>query len=285
MKGADCMGRIVWSLVLLLGLGMVLFGCGVGKGARPSQTSDLIASAHGYGKVIVTIQWDNRGRLIPPETDRIRVMLQRAGITLMEQTVTRPIMQTESTVVFGKVPVGEWVLVAEAYAGFTKVAEGISEPFQVQAGQTSTTVLELQPVASYAIAQVVDNGRRIKLILGTTKDCVAVEIYRDTSPIVSANLLNLVDIVDGQATTDYYDSGLAYHGVAVIEITPATPSDRLPSLSRSYETGAGTGEGDVVEEPFNYEKPFNHTPIQPGVHYWYAIQCKTVTFISSRRAV
>jgi len=272
MKGADCMGRIVWSLVLLLGLGIVLSGCGVGKSARPSQTSDLIASAHGYGKVIVAIQWDNRGRLIPPETDRIRVMLQRAGTTLMEQTVNRPIMQTESTVVFEKVPVGEWVLAAEAYAGFTKVAEGISEPFQVQAGQTSTTVLELQPVASYAIAQVVDNGRRIKLILGTTKDCVAVEIYRDTSPVVSTTLLNLIDIVDGQATPVYYDSDLAYNGSATIEIDTDTPSDRLPALVRSYEVGVGEGGGDVTEEPFNYEKPFNHTPIQPGVHYWYAIR-------------
>jgi hypothetical protein len=123
-----------------------------------------------------------------------------------------------------------------------------------------------------ATGMVVDNGRRVKLVLGIAKECVAVEIYRDTSPAVSTTLLNLIDIVDGQATPEYYDSDLAYNGTATIEIDTDTPTNRLPPLARSYTAGIGTGEGDVKEEPFNYEKPFNHTPIQPGVHYWYVIR-------------
>jgi hypothetical protein len=119
---------------------------------------------------------------------------------------------------------------------------------------------------------VVDNGRRVKLVLGIAKECVAVEIYRDTSPGVSTTLLNLIDIVDGQATPEYHDSELAYNGSATIEIDTDTPTNRLPPLSRSVEVGPGNGGGDITEEPFNYEKPFNHTPIQPGVHYWYVIR-------------
>jgi hypothetical protein len=125
---------------------------------------------------------------------------------------------------------------------------------------------------SVRTAMVVDNGRRIKIVLGNAKECVAAEIYRDTSPAVSTTLLNLIDIVDGQATPEYYDSELAYNGTATIEIDTDTPTNRLPPLARSYTAGIGTGEGDVTEEQFNYEKPFNHTPIQPGVHYWYVIR-------------
>lgn len=121
-------------------------------------------------------------------------------------------------------------------------------------------------------AMVVDNGRRVKLVLGNSKECVAVEIYRDTSPGVSTVLLNLIDIVDGQATGVYYDSDLAYNGSATIEIDTDTPTNRLPPLGRSITSGVGTGDGDITEEPFNYEKPFNHTPIQFGVHYWYVIR-------------
>lgn len=121
-------------------------------------------------------------------------------------------------------------------------------------------------------AIVVDNGRRVKLVLGIAKECVAVEIYRDISPAVSTSLLNLIDIVDGQATREYYDSDHAYNGTATIEIDTDTPTNRLPPLARSITAGTGTGDGDITEEPFNYEKPFNHTPIQLGVHYWYVIR-------------
>ncbi len=121
-------------------------------------------------------------------------------------------------------------------------------------------------------AMVVDNGRRVKLVLGSAKECVAVEIYRDVSPAVSTTLLNLIDIVDGQATREYYDSDLAYNGTATIEIDTDTPTNRLPPLSRSITAGVGTGDGDITEEQFNYEKPFNHTPIQFGTHYWYVIR-------------
>lgn len=121
-------------------------------------------------------------------------------------------------------------------------------------------------------AIVVDNGRRVKLVLGNAKECVAVEIYRDISPAVSTSLLNLIDIVDGQATREYYDSDLAYNGTATIEIDTDTPTNRFPPLARSITAGVGTGDGDITEEPFSYEKPFNHTPIQLGVHYWYVIR-------------
>jgi hypothetical protein len=121
-------------------------------------------------------------------------------------------------------------------------------------------------------AMVVDNGRRVKLVLGIAKECVAVEIYRDTSPAPSTSLLNLIDIVDGQVTREYYDSDLAYNGTATIEIDTDTPTNRLPPLSRSVEVGVGAGGGDITEEQFNYEKPFNHTPLQLGVHYWYVIR-------------
>lgn len=272
------MGRLGWAAVGLFVVAIaVLVGCG---GSKAPVRTNISNNAFAFpddepnsGRVVLTVHWHKRSnRIIPPETDRLLVMLQRSNTTLMKQTVNRPISQSETTVIFEKVPIGEWVLVAEAYSGLEKIAEGRSNLFQVQANQTTTVAVELQPVTKLYTVQVVDNGRRIKLTLEYAAECVAVEIYRNTSPAVSTSLLNLIDIVDGQATREYYESDLAYHGTAKIEITPDTPTDRLPSLSRSITTGIGTGNGDITEEPFNYEKPFNHTPIQLGVHYWYVIR-------------
>ncbi|MCS7263643.1 MAG: hypothetical protein NZ805_02280 [Armatimonadetes bacterium] len=117
-------------------------------------------------------------------------------------------------------------------------------------------------------AMVVDNGRRVKITLGTAKECVAVEIYRDTDSSVNSEGVYPIAILDGQVVREYYDGNFFESGTVTIEIDEDTPTNRLPSISRSI--------GDVgdtfTRESFNYEVSYLHQPIVLGQHYWYVIR-------------
>jgi hypothetical protein len=66
----------------------------------------------GYGTVVLGVQWSKgKGRVIPEATERIVARLKRSGMTLFEKVIERG----QTQVVFEKVPVGEWVLEAEAW--------------------------------------------------------------------------------------------------------------------------------------------------------------------------
>lgn len=117
-------------------------------------------------------------------------------------------------------------------------------------------------------AKVIDNGRRIKLVLGTAKECVAVEIYRDTSPGVNSEGVYPIAILDGQVVREYIDGDFFESGTVTIEIDENSPNNRLPAINRSI--------GDVgdtfTREQFNYEVSYLHTPLILGQHYWYVIR-------------
>jgi hypothetical protein len=66
----------------------------------------------GYGTVVLSVQWSKgKSRVIPEATERIVARLKRSGMTLFEKVIERG----QTQVVFEKVPVGEWVLEAEAW--------------------------------------------------------------------------------------------------------------------------------------------------------------------------
>jgi hypothetical protein len=86
---------------------------------KASQTS-----AHLHGTVTLSVQWPKgKGRVIPEATEWIVARLKRRGMTLFEKVVERG----QTQVVFEKVPVGDWVLEAEALGSGEEVvhAKGV----------------------------------------------------------------------------------------------------------------------------------------------------------------
>jgi hypothetical protein len=99
----------------------------------------------GYGTVVLSVQWSKgKSRVIPEATERIVARLKRSGMTLFEKVIERG----QTQVVFEKVPVGEWVLEAEAQDRFGAVlAKGQSESFTLEANQNKQVTVELTAVA------------------------------------------------------------------------------------------------------------------------------------------
>jgi hypothetical protein len=99
----------------------------------------------GYGTVVLSVQWSKgKSRVIPEATERIVARLKRSGMTLFEKVIERG----QTQVVFAKVPVGEWVLEAEAQDRFGAVlAKGQSESFTLEANQNKQVTVELTAVA------------------------------------------------------------------------------------------------------------------------------------------
>ncbi|MFN4180307.1 MAG: hypothetical protein ACK4I8_08335 [Armatimonadota bacterium] len=117
-------------------------------------------------------------------------------------------------------------------------------------------------------AMVVDNGRRVKLVLGIAKECVAVEVYRDISPVVNSEGVYPIAILDGQVVREYIDGDFFESGTVTIEIDEDSPTNRLPAISRSL----GDVGDSFTRDQFNYEVSYLHQPLQPGQHYWYVIR-------------
>lgn len=110
-----------WSWVAV-GLSIVtisvLAGCGGSKAPVRTNNASLLSSS-GYGKVTLTVHWPERGRVIPYATEQIVARLKRNGSILFEQVIERG----QTQVVFEKVPVGNWVLEAEARGTGTQAVE------------------------------------------------------------------------------------------------------------------------------------------------------------------
>jgi hypothetical protein len=135
-------------MAILVGLGMaVLVGCGGSKAPVKStqQSISPLDMSAGYGTVVLSVQWSKgKSRVIPEATERIVARLKRSGMTLFEKVIERG----QTQVVFEKVPVGEWVLEAEAQDRFGAVlAKGQSESFTLEANQNKQVTVELTAVA------------------------------------------------------------------------------------------------------------------------------------------
>jgi hypothetical protein len=141
-------GWKVGLMAILVGLGMaVLVGCGGSKAPvkSPQQSISPLDMSAGYGTVVLSVQWSKgKSRVVPEATERIVARLKRSGMTLFEKVIERG----QTQVVFEKVPVGEWVLEAEAQDRFGAVlAKGQSESFTLEANQNKQVTVELTAVA------------------------------------------------------------------------------------------------------------------------------------------
>lgn len=111
-----CFGWVV--IGLSIAVIAVLSGCGGSKAPVRTNNASLLSSS-GYGKVTLTVHWPERGRVIPYATEQIVARLKRNGSILFEQVIERG----QTQVVFEKVPVGNWVLEAEARGTGTQAVE------------------------------------------------------------------------------------------------------------------------------------------------------------------
>jgi hypothetical protein len=149
-------------MAVLVGLVMSAFvGCG-GSNAPVKSTQQSISPldmSAGYGTVVLSVQWSKgKSRVIPEATERIVARLKRSGMTLFEKVIERG----QTQVVFEKVPVGEWVLEAEAQDRFGAVlAKGQSESFTLEANQNKQVMVELTAVA------LVVTGSGLTQVIGT----------------------------------------------------------------------------------------------------------------------
>jgi hypothetical protein len=136
-------------MAVLVGLGMaVLVGCGGSKAPVKStqQSISPLDMSAGYGTVVLSVQWSKgKSRVIPEATERIVARLKRSGMTLFEKVIERG----QTQVVFEKVPVGEWVLEAEAWGSGEVVKQLVHAKGVVMAGN--------QPVS----------GAQVRLTVGT----------------------------------------------------------------------------------------------------------------------
>jgi len=135
-------------MAILVGLGMsALVGCGGSKAPVKStqQSISPLDMSAGYGTVTLSVQWPKgKSRVVPEATERIVARLKRSGMTLFEKVIERG----QTQVVFEKVPVGEWVLEAEAW-GSGVVKQLVHAKGVVMAGN--------QPVS----------GAQVRLTVGT----------------------------------------------------------------------------------------------------------------------
>ncbi len=142
---------MVGLMVMLVGLGMAaLIGCGGGKAPIKGTQQSISAfdMSAGYGTVALSVQWPKgKSRVIPEATERIVARLKRSGMTLFEKVIERG----QTQVVFEKVPVGEWVLEAEAQGRFGEVLARGSASFALEANQNKQVEVELTTVAPVVV--------------------------------------------------------------------------------------------------------------------------------------
>jgi hypothetical protein len=100
----------------------------------------------GYGTVTLSVQWPKgKSRVIPEATERIVARLKRSGMTLFEKVIERG----QTQVVFEKVPVGEWVLEAEAWGYGEVVKQLVHAKGVVMAGNQPVSGAQVRLTVSY----------------------------------------------------------------------------------------------------------------------------------------
>jgi hypothetical protein len=136
-------------MAILVGLGMaVLVGCGGSKAPVKStqQSISPLDMSAGYGTVVLSVQWSKgKSRVIPEATERIVARLKRSGMTLFEKVIERG----QTQVVFEKVPVGEWVLEAEAWGSGEVVKQLVHAKGVVMAGNQPVSGAQVRLTVSY----------------------------------------------------------------------------------------------------------------------------------------
>lgn len=125
--------------VVLGALSALLAGCSGGR-------SDLSPSPSTAGRATFTVKWPEASRLIPVDSNSIKVEIRRGDVVVSAQVLARPASGGSTTATFDPLPVGDLNATATAYpqADGTGTAQATaSVPLLIRAGENTTFSLTM----------------------------------------------------------------------------------------------------------------------------------------------
>ncbi|MFA0767470.1 MAG: hypothetical protein OXFUSZZB_000798 [Candidatus Fervidibacter sp.] len=267
-------------MAILVGLGMaVLVGCGGSKAPVKSPQQSLssigmlsgVDGSVGYGTVVLSVQWSKgKSRVIPEATERIVARLKRSGMTLFEKVIERG----QTQVVFEKVPVGEWVLEAEAQDRFGAVlAKGQSESFTLEANQNKQVTVELTAVALVVTGSGPTQVTGTRVAQGTPVSRIDANTFNISGVGTVLSPVNLDANNDGRLDTDVFvvlagSAPLGFAGFsttdnAVVVVRTRARQEQPPSVTVNIDA-SGALLRNVALPPGDYEVTVENVTISSG---------------------
>jgi hypothetical protein len=259
-------------MAILVGLGMaVLVGCGGSKAPVKStqQSISPLDMSAGYGTVVLSVQWSKgKGRVIPEETERIVAQLKRSGMTLFEKVIERG----QTQVVFAKVPVGEWVLEAEAQDRFGAVlAKGQSESFTLEANQNKQVMVELTAVALVVMGSGPTQVTGTPVAQGTPVSRIDANTFNISGVGTVLSPVDLDANNDGKLDTDVFvisagSSPLGFAGFTTTDnavVVRRRARQQQPSVTVPINASGVLGQ-NVALPPGDYEVTVENVTISSG---------------------
>jgi hypothetical protein len=267
-------GWKVGLMAILVGLGMaVLVGCGGSKAPVKStqQSISPLDMSAGYGTVVLSVQWSKgKSRVIPEATERIVARLKRSGMTLFEKVIERG----QTQVVFEKVPVGEWVLEAEAQDRFGAVlAKGQSESFTLEANQNKQVTVELTAAALVVTGSGPTQVTGTRVAQGTPVSRIDANTFNIQGVGTVLSPVNLDANNDGRLDTDVFvitagSSPLGFPGFsttdnAVTVVQMRARQQQPPSVTVPINA-SGALQQNVALPPGDYKVTVENVTISSG---------------------
>jgi hypothetical protein len=198
------MGR--WLITMSLLVAMVLMGCGGGGKQLPTGALSI--------RIVFPPQ-----RIIPPETQRVRVKVSGEGLTEpVEKIAERPSPEGgEVTVVFTDLPVGSKTVTANAEDRYgTRRAIGSAEA-TVVAGQTATVDVELNLTN---FASVI--GRLVNARTGGPAVGVTVQVGERQATSGNDGFFAVTDVPEGQGQLQFSSSDYRGYTKTITVTVPLT---------------------------------------------------------------
>src|SRR5579862_29949 len=134
------MRRVMFILAGVI-LCLLLVGCGGGTGSNQSA-----GTGKATGKATVTVQWPNRGRLIPEAANSIVVVINQGASQVGQQILARPASGGTSTATFNVLPVGNLSVTATSFPNADGTGTALSRatiPLTIQANQITNFSLTM----------------------------------------------------------------------------------------------------------------------------------------------
>jgi hypothetical protein len=198
------MGR--WLITMSLLVAVVLMGCGGGGKQLPTGALSI--------RIVFPPQ-----RIIPPETQRVRVKVSGEGLTEpVEKIAERPSPEGgEVTVVFTDLPVGSKTVTANAEDRYgTRRAIGSAEA-TVVAGQTATVDVELNLTN---FASVI--GRLVNVRTGGPAVGVTVQVGERQATSGNDGFFAVTDVPEGQGQLQFSSSDYRGYTKTITVTVPET---------------------------------------------------------------
>ncbi len=215
------MGR--WLMVSLVGIAM-LVGCGGGVNRAPT------------GALSIRINFPPQ-RVIPSETQRVRVQVSGEGLTEpLQQIAERPSSEGgEVTVSFTDVPLGNKTVTATAEDRYgTKRAIGSAET-TVVGGQTTTVTVELNLTN---LASVI--GRLMNARTGEPAVGVTVKVGERQATSGNDGFFAVTDVPEGQGQLEFSSNDYRGYTRPITVTVPLTDLGEILLLPQQLQTPPST---------------------------------------------